>query len=301
MNDNTEQEKQWLEITLQSGNDAQTERFEAALEAAGAIAITYQAADEEEIYEPPIGAMPLWQKTGVTGLFAQDSDRTAIIAVLHEQLGDEAAALASRHFADSEWTRAWLDYFKPIDFGNNFWVAASEHTIADENATVLRLDPGLAFGTGTHPSTAMCLNYLVNHAGLAGKTVYDYGCGSGILGIAAALLGAQTVYQTDIDPQALTASLDNARKNRVEGKIRIVARPDDAPAVDILIANILLEPLCLLREQFEKHLHTHTVLYFAGLLERQEADIRARYGDAYRITRADEREGWILLRLEKSA
>lgn len=295
---NTPTENQWLEITLESHGDEQTERFEQALEAAGAIAITYQAADEEEIYEPPIGSMPLWQKTGVTGLFAQNSERSAIIATLQELLGDEAQALDSRQFADSEWTRAWLDYFRPIDFGRGFWVAASEHIIDDPAATVLRLDPGLAFGTGTHPSTAMCLNWLNSHE-LHGKSLYDYGCGSGILGIAAALLGAHTVYQTDIDPQALAASRENAQKNRVADKIRIVAQPGEAPAVDILIANILLEPLCFLREQFEKHLHGNTTLVFAGLLARQENDIRARYGDAYHIERADQRDGWILLKLEK--
>lgn len=286
----------WLEITLQSHGDAQSERFEQALNAAGAIAITYQAVDDEEIYEPPIGSMPLWQQTAVTGLFAQDSDRAAIIAALQAHLGEEARALDVRQFADSEWTRAWLDYFKPIDFGNGFWVAAREHVIDAPNATILRLDPGLAFGTGTHPSTAMCLKWLSEQP-LAGKTVYDYGCGSGILGIAAALLGAQAVYQTDIDPQALAASRDNAAQNGVNERIRILPDPADAPAVDILIANILLEPLCFLRGQFEQHLHPDTTIIFAGLLARQEDDIRAHYGDAYDVARINEREGWILLRL----
>ncbi|MDO5091024.1 MAG: 50S ribosomal protein L11 methyltransferase [Cardiobacteriaceae bacterium] len=293
-------EKQWLEITLKSHDDAQTERFEQALEAAGAIAITYQAADDEEIYEPPIGAMPLWQQTGITGLFPQSSAPEAVIAALQQALGDEADALDLRQFADSEWTRAWLDHFQPIDFGNGFWVAASEHEIPDASATVLRLDPGLAFGTGTHPSTAMCLNWLNSHD-LSGKTVYDYGCGSGILGIAAALLGAERVWQTDIDPQALAASLDNARKNGVDARIDIVADPGDAPRVDILVANILLEPLCFLQPQFLRHIHPDTRLVFAGVLERQVAELAAVYEDAFDLRIADTRDGWALLELSLAA
>lgn len=289
-------ENQWLEITLQSDNDAQTGLFEQALEAAGAIAITYQAADDEEIYEPPIGSMPLWRQTGVTGLFAQSSDPEAVIAALQQALGDEANALDMRQFADSEWTRAWLDHFQPIDFGRGFWVAASEHEIPEANATVLRLDPGLAFGTGTHPSTAMCLNWL-NQNDLHGKSVYDYGCGSGILGIAAALLGAKAVWQTDIDPQALTASLDNAQKNHVADKITILANPDEAPQVDILVANILLEPLCFLKEQFIRHIHSGTRLVFAGILDRQVEELAAVYKDAFEIRIGDRREGWSLLEL----
>ena len=291
---------QWLEITLHSTNDADTDRIEAALEAAGAIAITYTAADDEEIYEPPVGSMPLWTHTGVTGLFPQNSDPETIHFLLRAALGNDIA-LNDRLFADSEWTRAWLDHFRPIDFGGGFWVAASEHHIDAADATVLRLDPGLAFGTGTHPSTAMCLNWLVHHGALTGKTVYDYGCGSGILGIAAALLGAAHVWQTDIDPQALTASGENADKNGVRERITLCADPNDAPQVDLLVANILLEPLCFLRPQFEKHLRADSQLIFAGLLERQEERIRAAYGDAYAITRTDSRDGWILLHLRPNA
>ena len=288
---------QWLEITLHSNSDADTDRIEAALEAAGAIAITYTAADDEEIYEPPVGSMPLWTHTGVTGLFPQNSDPETIHFLLRAALGNDIA-LDDRLFADSEWTRAWLDHFQPIPFGNGFWVAATEHTIPEADATVLRLDPGLAFGTGTHPSTAMCLNWLVHHD-LRGKTAYDYGCGSGILGIAAALLGATHIWQTDIDPQALTASHDNAEKNNVAARITLCANPGDAPQVDLIIANILLEPLCALRPQFEKHLHAASRLIFAGLLERQEERIHAAYADAYHIRRADERDGWILLELQR--
>lgn len=290
----------WLEITLTSRNDDETLLLETALELAGALAITYKAADESEIFEPPIGSMPLWKKTGITGLFAQDSDPEAVLSALRSALG-ENYPLEEHFLADDDWVRAWMKYFKPIDFGNHFWVAATEQTVPDDNATILRLDPGLAFGTGTHPSTAMCLDYLVNRAEIAGKTVYDYGCGSGILGIAAALAGAAHVYQTDIDPQALLASHDNAEKNHVAEKITLCNDPDTAPAVDFLVANILLAPLCHLRASFEKHLKAHTQLLFAGILIDQVPQIEAVYADSYHIEKVNSRDGWQLLLLSQKA
>lgn len=293
-------DKQWLELSLTAHDDDEALLIETALELSGALAVTYQAADAQEIFEPPVGTTPLWSLTKVTGLYDLGADRDTVVQMLAASLGPDYP-IAEHLLTDADWVRAWLDYFEPIAFGGHFWVAAAEHVIDDPHAIVLRLDPGLAFGTGTHPSTAMCLDYLVNKANLAGKTVYDYGCGSGILGIAAALVDASHVWQTDIDPQALTASRENAAKNGVSGRITVLENPDDAPAVDILIANILLEPLCFLRPQFEKHIRRDTQIYFAGLLERQEDAIRERYGDAYTICRADERSGWILLSLTPNA
>lgn len=293
-------EHHWLEITLVAHTDEAIAQIEAALEEAGAIAITYVAADQEEIFEPEVGTTPMWQNTKITGLFSYDAAREEILNALEAALGS-AYPLREHWLADSDWTRAWLDYFQPIAINPNFWIAASEHQIHAENATVLRLDPGLAFGTGTHPSTYLCLELLANRLNLKNKTVYDYGCGSGILGIAAALLGAQSVYQTDIDPQALTASKDNAIKNKVLDKIVVCADPCDAPAVDVIVANILLEPLCALKPAFERHLKAGSVLYFAGLLARQEAQIRQTYGQDYDIVRLNERDGWILLALTPTA
>lgn len=289
-------QRHWLELTLIADNDDDVLLLETALECAGAVAVTYQAANEEEIFEPEIGTTPMWSKTGVTGLFPLDTDPNAVIELLMQALGEDYP-IAQYLLPESDWTRAWLEHFQPIAFGNHFWVAASEHVIEEHDAKVLRLDPGLAFGTGTHPSTAMCLHYLVNHAALHGKTVYDYGCGSGILGIAAAMMGAKAVYQTDIDPQALTASYENAQKNQVAEKIFLCEQPDLAPAVDLLVANILLEPLCALRVQFEKHLHAQSVMIFSGLLERQQQKLEQAYQDRYRIERINCRAGWILLRL----
>lgn len=293
-----EHNNEWLNLSLDCQDEHELEIVEEALFFAGALSVSYEAVDDEEIFEPPVGTTPLWQNTRITALFEKNADLGAIIAELDAMLG-EKLRFNPKFFADSEWTRAWLDYFKPILFESEkkrFYVAATEHQIDDKEATILRLDPGLAFGTGTHPSTAMCLQYLVE-ADLHDKALYDYGCGSGILGIAGALLGAKNIYQTDIDPQALIASLDNAQKNKVEDKIQILNNPDDAPKVDILVANILLEPLCFLRPQFEKHIQKDTILIFAGILERQQSRIEEVYGDKYKIQRINEVDGWVCLKL----
>ncbi len=283
----------WLEITLDSHHDDDSERLEEALTEAGALAITFTAADESEIFEPSLGEMPLWPTTGVTGLFPQNSDPETVIATLNARLNGEYA-LKHNVFADSEWTRAWLDYFQPINFGQGFWVAATEHVIEEPDTTILRLDPGLAFGTGTHPSTAMCLDYL-NHQVLDGLSVYDYGCGSGILGIAAALLGAKIVYQTDIDPQALIASADNAKKNKVSDIITIVSDPEKAPTVDLIVANILLSPLCDLKPRLLAHLKPQGKMIFAGILDHQVDTLKRHYIDDCHVNIINQQEHWVLL------
>ncbi|MDO4435704.1 MAG: 50S ribosomal protein L11 methyltransferase [Cardiobacteriaceae bacterium] len=295
-----EHNQDWLNLSLDCADEHELEIVEEALFFAGALSVSYEAVDDEEIFEPPVGTTPLWQNTRITALFEKNANLGEILAQLDEMLG-EKLRFNSKFFQDIEWTRAWLDYFKPIEFvgkQKRLWVGATEHEIKDNQGVILRLDPGLAFGTGTHPSTAMCLQFLAD-TDLNGKALYDYGCGSGILGIAAGLLGAKEIYQTDIDPQALTASLDNAQKNKVEHKIKILQNPDDAPQVDILVANILLEPLCFLKSQFEKHLKDHTVLVFAGILERQQARIEEVYGEQFHIERINERDEWICLKLSK--
>ena len=291
--------RDWLEITLTSSDDDETLLLESALELAGALALTYRAGDAEAIYEPPPGGMPLWRQTRITGLFAKDTEPRRVLAVLRGALGADYP-LEQHALAESDWLHAWLDHCAPISFGRHFWVASSGQVIDDPEAIVLRLDPGLAFGTGAHPTTAMCLDYLVNRASIGGKTVYDYGCGSGILGIACALRGAEHVWQTDIDAQALRAASENAGKNRVAEKITLCKNPDGAPTVDLLVANILLEPLCFLRRQFEKHLKAATELLFTGILERQVEKIRDLYADAFAIRIADRRDGWVLLSLAQT-
>ncbi len=288
--------RDWLEITLTSSDDDEALVLESALKLAGALALTYRAGDTEAIYEPPPGGMPLWRQTRITGLFGKDSEPRRVLAVLRGALGADYPH--EQHvLAESDWMHAWLDHCALISFGRHFWVASSAEVIDDPEAIVLRLDPGLAFGTGSHPTTAM---YFVNRAPIGGKTVYDYGCGSGILGIACALRGAEHVWQTDIDTQALRAAKDNAGKNRVAEKITLCKNPDAASTVDLLVANILLELLCLLRRQFEKHLKAATELLFTGILECQVEKIRDVYTDAFSIRIADRRDSWVLLSLAQT-
>src|SRR5690606_38564852 len=187
---------------------------EDALLEAGAVAVTYKDAADDPVFEPWPGEMPLWRQTRVTGLFPADSDISSVRAVL-------LAALALEHLPehhieileDRDWSREWLKNFRPVQFGRRLWVVPTAYTPPESDAVNLVLDPGLAFGTGTHPTTALCLEWLDTLAGngeLEGRMVLDYGCGSGILAIAAALLGAERVVATDIDPQALLATRDNA-------------------------------------------------------------------------------------------
>lgn len=288
-------QKEWLELSLIINNEEDIEHIESALEQSGAIAITYQAADDEEIFEPPIGTTPLWQNNKITALYPMGSDREHILQQLGQTLGDNYP-INSHLLQDKDWNNAWLAHFQPIAISEKFWIASEAHQINAKDATILRINPGLAFGTGTHPSTALCLEHLVRHIPIKNKTLYDYGCGSGILGIAAALLGASAVYQTDIDPQALLSSQENATKNNVGDKITILSDSTQAPKVDILIANILLAPLCQLKENFERHKKAHTEFYFAGLLNTQIDTLRTHYHD-YHIEQIAERENWVLLKL----
>lgn len=283
------------QIQLIANNQNQIDQIEEQLTDLGAISISYDAYDDQEIFEPEIGSTPFWQNTQITALFNLDN------LDLIDNLKEIFPELTYQIVKDQDWVRAWLDYFQPIKLNPNFWIAAQEHNPKDyginDGATILRLDPGLAFGTGTHPSTFLCLDYLVNQINLKDKIVYDYGCGSGILGIASALCGAKKVYQTDIDPQALIASKENADKNSVQNQIQIYANPNEAPLVDIIIANILLDPLCNLKNQFEKHLKKDGKLYFAGLLTRQQTIIADYYQNDYFIDQVASKDDWILLQL----
>lgn len=281
----------WLEISLSNDNGQNPEALADALLECGALSVSYESADESELFEPPLGSMPLWSRTRVSGLFEADAlDETALLA----HLNTFNLPVQRRRFADQAWERVWLQDYRPIDCGAHFWVAPHDFPIDDPQARILRLDPGLAFGTGSHPTTALCLRDLAHRAPRALR-VCDYGCGSGILGIAAAMLGAQSVYATDIDPQALLATENNARSNGVT--ITLCPDPASIPPVDLLLANILLAPLCALRPQFEACITPHSRLLFTGLLDDQQADIEAAYADAFHIFRLDEKEGWILLQL----
>lgn len=268
----------WLELTACHPD---VELLEEALFAAGAVSVTLTDAADSPILEPALGTHPTWPDTHVTGLFAGHANeqhvRSAVLAAVPD------AVLTARRVEDRDWVRAWMDDYTPMRFGRRLWVCpagmAVPQSAQGEDAVVITLDPGLAFGTGTHPTTAMCLAWL-DAAPLAGARVLDYGCGSGILAIAAARLGAAQVVATDIDPQALTATRDNAGRNGVTVDTCL---PDALPtgrSFDIVLANILAGPLAELAPRLTAHLVPGGHLTLAGLLDTQAAELTARYAPA---------------------
>jgi ribosomal protein L11 methyltransferase len=285
----------WLEATLEIA-EAEREAAEDALQAAGALAIVLEDAGDQPILEPGPGETPLWPSIRLSALFEAAADRAAILLVLFAalpRLGLQQVAF--RVVADQDWTRVWMDRYRPMRFGERLWICPSHlEPPAAEGAVVVRLDPGLAFGTGTHATTAMCLEALAA-CELEGRTVLDYGCGSGILAIAALRLGAARACGVDNDPQALTATLDNARGNGVEARLVLVAAADFVPRrYDVVVANILAQPLIDLAPRLLACLAPGGRLILSGVLSEQGADVVAAYaaaglGDIERV----EREGWL--------
>jgi ribosomal protein L11 methyltransferase len=285
----------WPQLTLEAGRHG-PEQLEAALLAAGALAVTLQDAGDQPVLEPAPGATPLWPRVRVTGLFDALTDKAQVAARVRRLLGG-AEALQGRWetLADREWTRAWLDDYRPMSFGRRLWVCPHGQTPSAADAVVVHLDPGLAFGTGTHPTTALCLTWL-DGADLRGQDVIDYGCGSGILAIAAAQLGARRVYAVDIDPQALLASAANAAANGVAARVA-VSTPDGLrnESADVVIANILANPLMALAPRLNKLLGAQGRLVLAGLLVHQAPAVQTAFAPWFRFTRPWQREEWVLL------
>ncbi len=215
----------WLQLHLAT-TEQHADAFQAALENLGAVAVTLTDGADQPVFEPPPGTRPLWQNTVVSALFEQDQTPELILAALTAQ-GLSAEASHHETLEDQTWERAWMDDFSPMQFGERLWIIPSWSEAPDPQAVNLKLDPGLAFGTGTHETTALCLQWL-DGADLHGKTVLDFGCGSGVLAIAALLLGAGETTGTDIDPQALIASEDNARNNGVADSLALYL-PEQMP------------------------------------------------------------------------
>jgi len=283
----------WLELKIALGG-LDADRVEEALEDAGALSVTLEDAGDEPIYEPDADRPCLWSDTRLTALFAADADMGGITAQLLTQLKlDTLPPHRIEPLEDRDWAREWLKDFKPMRFGQRLWICPTAYTPPDPAAVNLILDPGLAFGTGTHATTALCLEWL-DGADLAGKEVVDYGCGSGILGIAAARLGAAKVWAVDNDPQALVATQDNAARNGVLEKMRI-SLPPQFPALkaDLLLANILAGPLVALGPVFAAHLKPGAPLVLSGILKTQEQDIRRAYAGDFAELESTSKEDWL--------
>lgn len=266
------------------------------LSAAGAVSVTLQDAADQPVYEPPPGATPLWSHTRVVGLFAADADMGEVQAKLRIALArDDLPGCRIEVLEDRDWVRAWMDDFHAMRFGERLWICPSNQTPPDPQAVNILLDPGLAFGTGTHPTTALCLEWLDAYPPRA-ASVIDYGCGSGILAIAAVLLGARSVQAVDIDPQALLATTQNAQANAVAAAIAVQA-PEQLPLrhYDLVLANILAGPLQELAAHFAGLLRAGGTVVLSGLLEAQAGEVAEAYAPWFDLESKAVRAGWARL------
>lgn len=285
----------WLQITVPV-RDEQSAVIERRMEASGALAVTLADAADEPQLEPDPGATPLWQAVEVTGLFRDDAEGRRQIQDLSRALRELTDCTPRvTALADQVWERVWLDAFRPTRFGRRLWICPQGQRPADADAVVVDLDPGLAFGTGHHPTTALCLTWL-DGQDLRGRTLIDYGCGSGILAIAAIRLGAAHAIAVDHDPQAREATARNAAANGVAAQIEVCTpqRLARVPA-DLLIANILAGPLIALAPTLTERLPPTAALALSGILREQVDEVAAAYADAFNLAQPQYREEWALL------
>jgi ribosomal protein L11 methyltransferase len=289
----------WIQInTIVDENLAET--LSDAFMEAGACSVTFEDAKDQPIYEPELGTTPVWKNTKVVGLLDAEMDPNDVIASVTAMLPQiPAEAYKVEQLEDKDWIRAWMDQFKPMRFGDRLWIVPSWSEPPQKDAVNLMLDPGMAFGTGTHPTTALCLTWLDQHTP-SGLNVIDYGCGSGILALAAQKLGAQTVSGTDIDPQAILASQQNAERNNEQIHFALV-KDFDAEPVDLLVANILAGPLKELSTEFDRLLKPGGQLVLSGLLETQAAELQAHYATlGIQLNTLQTKEEWALLAGKKA-
>ncbi|MCO6524929.1 MAG: 50S ribosomal protein L11 methyltransferase, partial [Candidatus Schmidhempelia sp.] len=270
----------WIQLKINT-TDKQAESISDWLSDNGALSVTFQDTYDVPIFEPQLGETPLWGNTDVIGLFEANIDTDCLISsFISTPFFNETITYKFEQLEDKDWEREWMDNFHPIKFGERLWICPSWRDIPDPNAVNVMLDPGLAFGTGTHPTTALCLSWL-DSLDLVGKTVIDYGCGSGILAIAALKLGAKTAIGIDIDPQALQASLDNAKRNGVDDKLALY-QPNELTAditADIVVANILAGPLKELAPQISARVKANGLLGLSCILASQSKTVCEAYVD----------------------
>ncbi|MEE1947910.1 50S ribosomal protein L11 methyltransferase [Pseudomonas alcaligenes] len=283
----------WLQVRL-AITPEQAETYEDALLGVGAVSVTFMDAEDQPIFEPDLGTTPLWSNTHLLALFEADTDPANLVAHLQLLTGGELPTHEIEHIEDQDWERSWMDNFQPMRFGQRLWIVPSWHAAPEPEAVNLLLDPGLAFGTGTHPTTALCLEWL-DGQDLHDCTVIDFGCGSGILAIAALLLGAPQAIGTDIDPQALEASRDNAGRNGIDPARFPVYLPADMPQqpADVVVANILAGPLVSLAPQITALVKAGGRLALSGILAEQAEEVRAAYADAFDLDPTAIKDGWV--------
>ncbi len=283
----------WLQIRLAITPEQAPELEDQLLEL-GAVSVTFMDAEDQPIFEPDLGTTPLWKHTHLLALFEDGTEGDAVLAHLSLLRDGEVPEHQVERIEDQDWERSWMDNFHPMRFGQRLWIVPSWHAAPEPDAVNLLLDPGLAFGTGTHPTTALCLEWL-DGQDLNGCRVLDFGCGSGILGIAALLLGCESALGTDIDPQALEASLDNTRRNNLPAEAFPVYLPQDLPqqAVEVVVANILAGPLVQLAPTITALVQPGGRLALSGILAEQAEEVRAAYAADFELDPTAEKDGWV--------
>ena len=285
----------WLQLVLTStAQDA--EQLAEILSELGAASVTLRDAADQPLYEPPPGATPLWENIEVVALFDADQAVEAIINTLGDTLAPQPLpAWKLEPLEDKDWQNEWIKHFKPMQFGRRLWICPSWSPPPDPDAVNILLDPGLAFGTGTHATTALCLQWLDENI-RGGETLIDFGCGSGILALAAVKLGAKCVWAVDNDPQALVSCRSNAQKNQLSQHIiPCTAEQLNPPPVDIIVANILANPLLQLAPKFSELLKPGGHIVLSGILGNQVETIEARYRQWFRLDSPAQQDDWVRL------
>ncbi|WP_096085361.1 50S ribosomal protein L11 methyltransferase [Agaribacterium haliotis] len=291
----------WLQLRIVTDPD-RAAAAEKALNHHGSLSVTFEDNADQPIFEPELGETPLWAATRITGLFEAKVDSQSIANDIAKRLKCPAESLHWHVLEDKDWEREWMSHYHPIECGEKLWICPSWCEPPDANAVNLKLDPGLAFGTGTHPTTFLCLQWLAEQD-VNNLEVVDFGCGSGILGIASLLLGARQVHGVDIDPQALLATRDNIQRNGLAAEQMPVYFPDKAPeqAVDLVLANILAGPLVELAPQLIKLLKPGAKLCLSGILASQKNAIVEAYEHALEFEYSKEKDQWLCLVGKKRA
>ena len=284
----------WIQIRI-NATAKTADKVSNMLLGRGAQAVTFMDAQDVPVYEPLPGETPLWGETEVMGLFDAETDPAPTIAFFQQIFGEDVGYKVEQ-LEDKDWVREWMDHFHPMQFGERLWICPSWRDVPNPDAVNVMLDPGLAFGTGTHPTTALCLQWL-DGLDLAGKTVVDFGCGSGILGIAALKLGAARVIGIDIDPQAIQASRDNAERNGVADQIELYLPADqpDGISADVVVANILAGPLRELAPLIKGLGKPGSLMALSGVLESQAPELETIYGQWFDMDQTAVKEEWCRL------
>ncbi len=268
---------------------------EILLDELGAVSISIIDAEDHPIFVEEVGTTPLWQHLILTALFVED----IALETLQEPIEKALAApieLNKRLVQDQDWQKKWLQNLQPMQFGERLWICPSWLTYPDPFAINIQLDPGLAFGTGTHPTTHLCLQWLANYS-LQDKTVMDFGCGSGILAIAAHFLGAKKVVAIDHDPQAIQATRINATKNNIDDRVLQTILADSPPQQisDVIIANVLLLPLLQFSCEFSKAMSATSKIILSGILEQQLEQMKQVYEPTFKFDKIHSKNDWLLI------